>query len=154
MDCRCRWHPNTTARFPSPPLPRHWVSAQFKGPGPYVHCVMISVSQQLSSAHTTNTQKITASEHLFFIPRDTHHAWRSQHHHHLTGCGEVGKGPYGFGKIASPTPCVAHFFSVTHCGTWRPRICEKMAHVGYPFTQLFLSDVVPKYHSCHLGSKT
>ena len=99
-----------SARFPSPPLPRHRVSAQFKGPGPYVHCIMISVSQQLSSAHTTNTQKITASEHLIFIPRDTHHAWRSQHHHHLTGCGEVGKGPYGSGKIASPTPCVAHFF--------------------------------------------
>ena len=52
-----------------------------------------------------------------------------------------------------PNSLCGFLFSVTHCGTWQPRICEKMDHVGYPFTQLSLSHVVPRYHCCHLGRK-
>ena len=53
-----------------------------------------------------------------------------------------------------PNSLCGFFYSATHHGTWLPRICEKTYCMFYPFTQLFLSHVVPEYHSCRLESET
>lgn len=55
---------------------------------------------------------------------------------------------------SSPTPCVASFILplTTACGC--PGFVKKTYCMFYPFTQLFLSHVVPEYHYCHLESET
>ena len=140
-----------TIPLPSPP-PAPCLSA-VQGPWPLralrhdfsFSAALICTHHKHPENHSLWTSYLYTTRHTSRMalpaPSPSHWVWRG------------GKRTLWVWEDSFPNSLCGSFFSVTHCGTWQPRICERMAHVGYPFTQLFLSDVVSKYHSCHLGSK-